>query len=281
VLQACIAPEETEAWLRWRAQARDPVAALAAETSLRTLLPLLLAAATAAGESDAALLTYLRAAVVRERVRFELCQAIAAEASGALAAAGIDHLVCGDLGVAAAYEEPALRHCHALALLVDVPARRETAATLERCGLRPAGRNALRHSSGLPVLLRTSLTARPFAAVRRGEAAAEPGPLAPSWRLVETLTHAMSAPAWTGPAWACDLARLSAQVGDWPALATLLGQCRLGLVGGTLLLAAAELGAPLPPAERPALASLARRAGPRERGRALAALVVGRLHVFR
>lgn len=165
-----------DAWHRWLAGSGDPRVLFAHERrGLKRLLPLLYAATARTGvavEKD--LLTYLRTAYAREKMRGAVYREGAHEALRALGAVGAPFVVLRGAALAELhYEDWALRHCHDLDLLLDPPRVDRAAAALVSAGFtrldddaaRARGTVRMAHASGLPVELHTRLFAHPAYAV--------------------------------------------------------------------------------------------------------------------
>lgn len=152
LLVACLRPGRAAA--AWRAFER-----MGGDLdSHRALLPLLDEGVRLAGvELPRATADRLRGARLHESLRLAEIRAIAAEALDSLAALDLDPVVVQDVALAhTAYSDPALRHCHALDLLVPPAAARAAGEALTRAGFSPRlplqdPARSLAHRSGFSV----------------------------------------------------------------------------------------------------------------------------------
>lgn len=268
LLAACLrtGAAARDGWTRWQA-GRGPAAACADLAEARTLLPLLARSVT---RNDLPLepdvLSYVRAAALREELRAVRYRQIAAEALSALDRAGVGALVVRGAALAATvYEAWELRHCHDLDLLV--PARRLPDAVNALAGVacapvdqwRGARADAvLRHASGLEIALHT----RPFGVgyydvplERFGD---DPQPAeidgvpartpAPEATLVHVLGHATYSPSRRNLRWVADSWHLVARHDlDWDDVVARIETYRLALPVAVLAAYLADLGVAVPP----------------------------------
>ncbi len=279
LLRACLhrGAAARAAWEDWRAAVGDIGDALRSDAGgLRGLLPLVHeAVARNAFPVEQQSLSVLRTARLREEMRAGAYAAAAAEVLSLLAAAGVEPLLLRGAALAGTvYERPELRHCHDLDLLVrreELPAAAAALAcdpvhllpTQPDDGVRAA------HASGLPVALHTRLFHIPY----------YDAPLEPLWRHREATTIGRTAASIPSPAdmlvhvcghaacsrsrlnlrWACDAWLLLANSDiDWAVALDRIATSRLGLPLLVLLgYLADELGAPVPPEVRAALARMA------------------------
>ncbi|MDQ6827317.1 MAG: nucleotidyltransferase family protein [Gemmatimonadota bacterium] len=170
LLRACLCDgaDARDAWKRWVETVGDPKAAMAGDRgSVKRLLPLLyFALRRGDADVDPALAPYLRLAYLREQMRSTTYLRICGDVLGALEQASVDAILLRGAALAATvYDDPALRHCHDIALLVapdDVERAADAllGAGLERVTLHgeEGGMAALlRHETALPVELHTRL----------------------------------------------------------------------------------------------------------------------------
>ena len=140
LLRACLldGEAEREAWHIWHALAGDAKAAMVEDRwSVKRLLPALYVALRRSGaEVDATLLSYLKLAYVREQMRATTYRRICGELVAVLAAAGVPAvLLRGGALVATVYDDPAVRHCHDVAFLVQPADLARADAALRAAGL--------------------------------------------------------------------------------------------------------------------------------------------------
>ncbi len=157
------------AWESWRTHVGDPMRALgAARAEAMRLQPLLSAALRRNGvDVDRPLQTLLRVAYLREELRFRAYRRIRRDVLSALAEQGVPTLLLRGAALAdGVYDEPALRHCHDIDILVQRDNLSRAVEAVSAIGLRQSGRAVartgtdvrLQHASGLPVWLHS----RPF-----------------------------------------------------------------------------------------------------------------------
>ena len=229
LLRACLLEGEAgrDAWRAWHALAGDAKAAMVEDRwSVKRLLPALyVALRRSEAPVDATLMSYLRLAYVREQMRATTYRRICGESVQVLAAAELPAvLLRGGALAATVYDDPAVRHCHDVALLVRPEDLSRGVAALRDAGLKPlahapeevAPYAALRHETSLPVELHGRLFATPTyelpwpdvwprtREVRIADASARV--LAPSDALLHVLCHAFSSASrdplrWVGDAW--------------------------------------------------------------------------------
>lgn len=172
LLRACLYSGESgrRAWEVYHRLAGDLKKALLKNAQgIKTLAPLLLNALQRNEVVvEAALLTYLRTAYLREQLRSKTYRRILRDVLSALDTEGISHILCKGSALAdTVYADPALRHCHDIDILFLTEDDLFRAASLfpsigfvsswEACG--PEARpTTLIHESGLPLLLHR----RPF-----------------------------------------------------------------------------------------------------------------------
>jgi hypothetical protein len=170
-LRACLhsGPSGRDAWDAWSRQVGDPLKALTkGDRDVRGLLPLLLSALRRNGiQADAPLLTYLRSAQLTEALRSSSYRRLCGSAISAMTDHGIRAVVLRGAALAeTVYQEPALRHCHDIDVLVEGDDTASAAMALALVGFEPVqnGRShmTLAHESGLPLVLQSRLFGRPY-----------------------------------------------------------------------------------------------------------------------
>ncbi len=280
LLAACLHTGSSagDGWRRWRARRGSTDAGVCADLAgTRTLLPLLARSVTRNDlDLGGDVLSYVRAAALREELRAARYRQIAAGVLAALARDGVEALVVRGAALAATvYDAWELRHCHDVDLLV--PARQLTRAVraLARAECVPIGRfrgprigAVLRHGSGLEIALHV----RPFGvgyydatveefcrdACRIAIDEASARAPAPEATLVHVLGHASYSPSRRNLRWVADAWHLVARHDlDWDDVVGRIDAYRLALPIATLAAYLADLGARIPP---PALAALQARA---------------------
>lgn len=169
-MRACLlcGPPAQEAWRDFAGDVGPPKPFFEHDqTGLKGLLPLLHAAARRNGfEAEPALWTYLRSAALREELRYGIYREFCGEVLGALVEAKLEVAALKACALAeTVYDEPSLRHCHAIELLVADGDLAPAAPVLARLGFRPARlrearpgrRQGFRHVHGLPLVLHADL----------------------------------------------------------------------------------------------------------------------------
>ena len=285
LLRACLWEDEdgAAAWRRWRRQVSDPVAVLSVERGgLRYLLPLLLTPATRQPQEERELLTLLRAARLRERLRDEVCSRVYGEVRTVLGERELAFLVGGEFAVAAtAYSDRSQRHCHELELLLTpgdlVEASRTLVSELHCSPRGPSDADGalVEHPSGLPVRLSTGTLGAPHGRIAVGdlEQAAVLAQIGDSPAsvpsaadlLVDVLVRAVADGRSSGLWWVCDGALLcrSAHL-DWERVLDHFSGTALMLRALARYLAE-EVGASIPALVLERLRLSAARATPSER----------------
>jgi len=262
LLAVCLRPARArEAWRAWERGGGDL-------DDHRSLLPLLDEGARRGGvELPAAIGARLAGARLHETLRLAAIRALARDALDRLAGAGIEPLVIQDLALAeTAYEDPALRHCHALDLLLPPGTVAGAAAALAGGGFEarpptPGPWKEIVHASGFPVRLgevpvpgfpASGEAARLEARSRPATIAGRPARvLAPEDALAIACGRAAVSAERRTLLWACDAARLveSGAELDWDGVvgaATGRGlELPLAAMLGWL---SSELGVPVPAA---------------------------------
>lgn len=255
VMRLCLAPAG-EAW-----RAVTDLKALLADPLVRGagLMPLLLHAAPGgAGGPSPEVRSVLRASTAHEHVRLDAvgpacAEAIRSEARPPLVLRGVA-LAFGT------YDEPVLRHCHDLDLLVAGPAGGRT------------------HPSGLPIARHASLFGPALPAVRLDDVAADAVPvvvagqearaLHPADALVHVCGHAATRGRPAGPLWGLDAAMLVRRHPDldWDRVVARARAWQVsGAVAPLLAWLTRELAVAVPGHALAALRDAARRTGPRAR----------------
>lgn len=300
LLRACLLDGEAgrDAWRSWHALAGDAKRAMAEDRwSVKRLLPAVYVALRRnEAEADATLLSYLKLAYVREQMRATTYRRIGGEMVQVLNAAGVPAvLLRGGALAATVYDDPAVRHCHDLAFLVQPDDLSRAAAALREAGLKPLAYSpssdapyaALRHETSLPVELHGRLLAirsydLPWAEVwprtrevRFGDAAARV--LAPADALLHVLAHAFCSASRESLRWVTDAWYVIRSGGvNWDQFGATAERGRLTLpVLVTLRYLAGSLGASVPEAVLVRLAAAVERAPAVERDVALRAVRTG------
>ena len=271
LLAACLhsGDRARDAWARWcTGRGTDEERLCHDLAATRTLLPLLTrSVASNRLDTGPRVLTYLRAATLREELRASRFRQIAAEAIDALDSDGVATLVVRGAALAATvYDAWSLRHCHDLDVLVTPEELARAASVLTHVGCAPIGpgpdplRGAVAgHRSGLRIALHTRpfavpyydgpvewFTARNQRIVIDGVSARAASPEA---MLVHVLGHATYSPSRRNLRWVADLWHLLARHRDldWSAIGANIEAHRLALPVSVLLRHLADFGLPVPP----------------------------------
>ena len=255
-LGACLleGPALGAAWREWLGAVGDPVRFLRASgDDSRRHLALLYRNLTDNGEAiPSDLQPYLRAALVREQLRFETYDRCFQESVQILTVARIDLTVLKGAAVSRAlFQSPFLRHCHDLDLWLTDEELPRALAVLVAHGFQDEGRRAgttrLAHPKGLPVLLHTRLLDGPFYRMPRDEmrgrrrTANTPSGafnmLAHPDMLAHLCAHASTANRRPHANWVIDAHRLSAQLtgADWETFLDVVRRADLALPVAVLL----------------------------------------------
>ncbi len=297
LLRVCLvdAAEVRPEWERWAAATPRAKYVLGGRAGVKRVLALLYWGAQRQGiVLEKELGTYLRAACLREQVRFETVRAVCGEALGCLAARGVVALVLkGVMAAETLYPEAWLRHCHDLDLLVPEEQLDAAAGALREAGFEPResarpphGSVALVHGSGFPVSLHTQLfRAAAFNAGladiwRRSVAASLAGApvrlLPPADTLVHLLVHAATTGSRISPCWAADAWFLIARRPDldWERVVALATGHRALPLALTWEYLARRLAVPAPAPVLENLRAQAVAAGPLSREAARLAVVL-------
>jgi hypothetical protein len=234
LLRVCLSRGRArEAWDEWMRLGGDL-------DRYRSLLPQVDEGARRGGlELDEPLGALLSGARLHESLRLSAIRQIAGEVLDRLAQRGVDPVVVQDLALAeTVYADPALRHCHALELLLPPRAVADARAVLG---------DEMARRDGFPVLLSgrplhhvvpgagaAGILARAIDAEIAGRRARVP---APEDALVLVLGRAAVGAERRTLLWACDAARSieAAPAIDWNAVAELAGEWGLGVPIAALL----------------------------------------------
>jgi hypothetical protein len=170
LLRACLHSGDLgrHAWDVYHERVKDPRQRLKKDRrGVKALAPLLYAALRRNGVPvDGSLLTSLRTVSLREELRSRSYRHILQDVLSALIAGDIPHIVVTDAALAeTVYEDPALRHCHSIDLLLHDGDLRRAARLLPPVGFAPSAvalgldgdHLALYHDSGLPLELHRRL----------------------------------------------------------------------------------------------------------------------------
>lgn len=279
------------AWREWLGAVGDPVRFLRERgQTLRSHLPLLYRNLAEHGEAVPPVLqSHLRAAVVREELRFATYDECFHDALRILTAACIDVTVLKGAALArTVFTPPSLRHCHDLDVWVperDVPpAVSALAAHGYALAARPGTTTRVRHAKGLPVSLHTQLVAGPYCGMpvdemreRRTVVDGASGAwraLAPPDMLAHVLAHASTASRRPHANWVVDAHRVGTRLTarDWETFADVVARAELALPVAVLLrYLAGALAVPVPTTVLDQLDAAADRIG----GAALVAAIDG------
>ena len=170
LLRACLHSAESgrQAWETYLGKVGDPKKAMKSDRWRgKELAPLLLIALQRNGVvADEAVLTYLRIAYLREELRTRTFRHILRDVLLTLAAGGVPHIVLKGAALAdTVYEDPALRHCHDINILLQEADACRAASLLPSLGFTPPGEGpdprphplTFIHESGLPLHLHRRL----------------------------------------------------------------------------------------------------------------------------
>jgi hypothetical protein len=259
LLAVCLRPDRARAaWDEWLRLGGDL-------DRYRSLLPLVDAGVRAAGlELEPALAARCAGARLHESIRWRAVRQVTVDALDRLARAGHDPVVVQDVALAAtAYTDPALRHCHALEVLLSPGELGDAALVLAAAGFRPgraSGTGAdFVHPDGLPV----RLSVEPFPRIATGadagriRAGAVPAPIhglarvpAPEDALVLLVARAAVGADRRSLLWACDASGVitSPTELDWDRVVDSARIWGLALPVATMLgWLSSELGLAVPP----------------------------------
>lgn len=225
-----------EAWKSWNQCMGDLRSALGGKDRLwiKRLLPLLLFSVKRNRlAADPKLLTFLKMAYTAEVARDAVCRRTGKELLRQLTKEMLSPIVVRGFAFSeTVYEEPCLRHCHDIDLLLEYGGASQARDVLLRLSFLPDGElpgDRLRfvHTSGLQVILHrhlfpASIDRLLLAEVlnrceRRLIAGAMSTVLAPADALLHACTHAWSTEGCWSPMWICDVWFLLAGLrhSDW------------------------------------------------------------------
>ncbi len=258
-------------WDLYQEHMGDPRRAIRKDRGgIKTLAPLLDAALRRNRvNADEALLTSLRTASLREELRSRSYRRIVRSVLSALTTGGVPHVVVEEAALAdTVYDDPALRHCHTIDLLVSDGEMLRAAGLLPSAGFAPsAGRGdpapdhlAFRHASGLPLELHRRLSRNRYYTVplqelwARSQTAAIAGlstrVLSPADNLLHVCILASTSSSREPLVWVSDAWHVIARHPDldWEGLLDCVTRNRLALpLSVTLGYLAEALDAPIPP----------------------------------
>jgi hypothetical protein len=225
------------AWREWIARVGSFTDALRGShrLTIKRLLPLLQVSQKRNDLAiDTGVLRILRAAYLGEATRASYCRRIGRDVIGKFADGQLSPVVLRGFAFSETiYDEPPLRHCHDIDLLIAAGLEIAATATLNQLGFsangnRPPGDGVrLIHRSGFPVVLHASILTREIDALLADEmkARCETGTvaglmarvLAPCDAFLSTLGHAWTNQNCRSPMWICDLRLLADRLSitDW------------------------------------------------------------------
>jgi hypothetical protein len=170
LLRACLHPAESgrQAWETYLGKVGDPKKGMKRDRwGGKELAPLLLIALQHNGVvADEAVLTYLRIAYLREELRTKTYRRMLRDVLLALAAEGVPHICLKGAALAdTVYEDPVLRHCHGINILLHEGDVFRAASVMPPSGFVPLADRpnlgqrpfTLIHKSGLPLHLHRRL----------------------------------------------------------------------------------------------------------------------------
>jgi hypothetical protein len=282
LLRVCLHSGEParQAWRAWQEHVGDIASAARENGEIKGLLPLIYHSLRRNEiETDKDVLSTLRTAYAHEQLRHTAYREIFQNVLSAFAREGIAAIVLKGAALAdAVYDEPALRHCHDIDLLLEGPDLSRVARLLPALGFAPLNHDLgptwqdaqAEHSSGLPLALHRSLfRVSPYNEAfgdvwRRSEAQTiadvSARVLSPADSLLHVCGHAFSSWGRRSLRWVCDgwlIIRRYPQL-DWECLLDRAEQGHLVIpLSVTLGYLAEELHTPIP---RMILERLARRA---------------------
>jgi hypothetical protein len=301
LLRACLLSGEAgrRAWNAWRERTGDAKKTFEDDdTGLKGLLPLVQAALERNEVTDdKALLTYARAARLREELRSKVYREICGRVLTALTAAEVPVIALKACVVAeTAYETPVVRHCHAVDLLVRdedmariagiLAAQEFTRAKVQL--VSDPHHLSYQHSSGLPLELHTRLFHLPCYAPSIDGMWARSRPhtiagaatriLSPADNVLHVCGHAAGALERVNLRWASDAWHIIDRHRDldWQGFLDCAESSGIALPLYVMVRYLVEdLEAPVPPHVLSALAETAGRVGGREREAALLGALTG------
>ena len=170
LLRTCLHPAESgrQAWETYRGKVGDPTKGMKRDRwGGKELAPLLLIALQRNGiMADETVFTYLRIAHLREELRTKTYRRILRDVLLTLAAEGVPHIVLKGAALAdTVYEDPVLRHCHGINILLHEGDVFRAASVMPPGGFMPLAHKlnpgqrpfTLIHESGLPLHLHRRL----------------------------------------------------------------------------------------------------------------------------
>lgn len=215
-----------EAWKAWSVMVGEPKQAMTDDRgAVKRLIPALYVALRESGvEVDASLAPYLKLAYVREQMRSRTYYRICGDVLRALRDADVPVIMLrGGALAATVYPDPAIRHCHDIALLVRNSDVGRARAALLRTGRTSVPWNPadggpaaiLRDETSLPIELHTQLLDTPYyafgrdAVINRCERVAVAGVetlvLCPDDALLHVCAHASYSEARWSMRWVTDV----------------------------------------------------------------------------
>jgi hypothetical protein len=271
LLRACLltGSQGRAAWDVWQRETSGLSGLTTLSGNVKGLSALIHRAAACYGASvEGTTRTALRAAYLREELRTVTYRRICAEVLSVLAAEDTGVVVVGGAALAdSVYEQPLLRHCHDLDLLVRQRDLSRAARSLIVAGFASAGEPAsdatsevtLVHRSGLPVKLLSRLLAVPWyplplsdirARTLRHVVGGMPAAiLSPADHLLLVCAHASYSPRRESLRWVCDSWFLIHRHPDldWDVLAECAVRSQLALPLSVMLTyLARDIGLPIP-----------------------------------
>jgi hypothetical protein len=173
LLRVCLFPGESAraAWRHWRDGRRMPGKALLGNSSIRKLRPLLFKAVQSHDlEIDKEALTYLRTAYLKEELRDAAVRRICRDVLLSLEKEGLVPILLKGIALAeTVYDNPVLRHCHDIDILLPDEELSRPAGFLSSLGfrVRSAPQSQSRHlrmvqDSGLPLEFHSNLFEVPY-----------------------------------------------------------------------------------------------------------------------
>ncbi len=291
LLRACLHPGASgrQAWQRWQEQVGGLETALNNGTpGVKSLMPLLQVSGVV---EDSTHRTYVRSAYLREKLRSTTYLSLCRKVLSMLARDNVPVLVLKGAALAETiYEEPALRHCHDIDLLVGHDdMKRATGRLLSLGWTRPNTEIGIatdslwfEHESGLPLELHNRLFRIPYYCAPLDEiwARSQIQPIAdissqilsPPDNLLHVCGHASCCKSRESLRWVSDgwfLIHRHPHL-DWELLLDCALQSHLALpLSVTLGYLAKELRAPIPNTVLDRLRAAARQTGPTGRAAAL------------
>lgn len=272
LLRACLHSAESsrQAWETYHGRVGDPKKAMKRDRwGRKELAPLLLIALQRNSVvADEPVLTYLRTAYLREELRTKTYRRILRDVLLTLAAEGVPHIVLKGAALAdTVYDDPTLRHCHDINILLQEADACRAASLLPSLGFAPSGERldpwprpiTLIHESGLPLHLHRRLfcvthydvpSEDLWARSQTGTVAGVPTRiLSPADNLLHVCIQACTYSGREAPRWVSDAWHIVARYPnlDWSVLSECALRNHLALpLSVTLHYLAEELHAPVP-----------------------------------